>query len=111
MKPPSGIEKRPMPLPHLRSALPCALTLVALLQGCSGPQEAAQVREPAAQSARQFSEEDQLAARALSISNRGAVQESGTPYAQALACSSAIEALTDRLRHSDTLTAEQLRVV
>lgn len=100
-----------MPFLHLRSALPCVLALVALLQGCSEPQEAAQVPEPGAQSVHHFSEEDQLAARALSISNRGAVQESDTPYAHALACSSAIEALTDRLRQSDTLTAEQLRVV
>lgn len=37
--------------------------------------------------------------------------EGGNTYQQAVACSSAIEALLDRLRQSDALSGEQLQLV
>lgn len=91
-------------------ALPCTLAL-ALLAGCSGAQESDQGAGVSQEQVRQFSNEERLAARALSIGSRSAAPQSGNPYEQAVTCSSAIEALADRLRQSDALTSEQLQIV
>lgn len=93
-----------------RSALPSALFLAVMLAGCSAAQDSERTAPSTEEPAPQFSDEDRLAARALSISNRD-MQETGSPYDQAMACSSAIAALEERLRQADMITDEQLDVI
>jgi hypothetical protein len=82
-----------------------------MLAGCSAAQDSERTAPSTEKPARQFSDEDRLAAQALSISNRNTGQEAGSPYDQAMACSSAIAALEEMLRQADTMTEEQLDVI
>jgi hypothetical protein len=89
--------------------LPCALAF-ALLGACSGAPEtdrAATDEQPA----QLFSQEERIAARALSIGNRGIMEEAESPYQQAVECSGAIAALAERFRQAGGLTSEQLAIV
>lgn len=61
--------------------------------------------------AREFSEADRRAARALSIGSGTTVEETDSAYAQALLCTNAISVLIDRFRESGGVTAEQLQAV
>ena len=94
--------------PSFRLALPC-LAVLALLASCSEPRNPNPVmrEEPGGP----VSDADRQAAQALSISNRGAAQEAGSPYEQAQACSMAISVIAERLGQSDLLTGEQAQAL
>ena len=91
-------------------ALILALALTLALAACSSPQDDGQtaVREQPVQT---FSVAERAAAQALSIGNRGTVPEAAGPYEQALACSHAIEFITERFGESGALTDQQVQAV
>ncbi len=92
----------------IRPTLQGALAL--LLVACSSPEETTQT-PPGEEPARQFSAAERAAAQALSIGNRGTMPEAASPYEQALACSQAIESITERFRQSGALTEQQMQAV
>lgn len=57
---------------------------------------------------RQFSLEDKIAARALSVGNTGAIERTDNPYEQALLCSNAIADVAARFRETSGLSGKPM---
>ena len=89
-----------------KASIACCLALCCLAS-CSRPSDpaAAKRSEPAP---REFSKDDKIAARSLSLANTGAEVAGGTPYAQALLCRHAIDVVYNRLRGAGSLNDAQL---
>lgn len=79
-----------------------------MLMSCSGATGEDRSTESRTQ-AREFSQEDKAAARALSIGNASAIEEAASPYAQALLCRNAIEKLAAQFRQTEGLSDEQIQ--
>lgn len=97
-----------MPSLPSRSSISCALATV--LTACSGNPSAGSIAVPQ-ESTRQFSQADKDAARALSLGNNSTVAKAGTPYAQAILCSAAIESVAARFRGSGSLSEQQMHLI
>lgn len=96
MKPLLGIDTEIMPFFVLRSALPCMLVLI-VLSSCSVSERTGRAETPDTP-AREFSKQDKMAARALSIDDRTAIENVDSPYAQAMLCRNGVESIAVRFR-------------
>lgn len=81
---------------------------LALLAACSDHKAPSEKTMPFT-AAREYSEQDKIAARALSISNNSGFEAADTPYAQALLCSNAISSTGSKLRQTGGLSQDILR--
>lgn len=93
-----------MPIPK---AARSGLIAVLALTSCSGSGgDGAPLA--AERQTREFSRQDKLAARSLSLANKNAFEQASSSYAQALLCNLAIETVADSLRGAGSLGATQL---
>jgi hypothetical protein len=95
-----------MPLAILTRAVIC-LPLLASLPSCSRERNPVPSEGAAPLSPERFTAADRRAAQALSIGDRGALESEG-PYAQALLCNKALDAVATQLAGLQALNTEQL---
>jgi hypothetical protein len=93
-------------MPILKAAR-CGLLAALALTSCSrgGGDEAPLAAE---RQIREFSQQDKLAARSLSLASKNIVEQANGSYAQALLCNLAIDTIAERLRGAGSLGATQL---
>ena len=85
-----------------------AMLLLPVLAACSSGRDATEMTVGG--ESREFSEQDKIAARALSISDSRTVS-AGSPYTQALLCRNAMEVLGESFAQSGALSEQQMQGV
>jgi hypothetical protein len=96
--------------PAMKTTTLCvvALALASLCAGCSNGDVA---QRSAEKPARQFSEQERLAARALSIGQVNSVTHAASPYARAVLCKNGLDVIARRLRNASVLSVQQQQLM